>query len=59
MHSEVLCESLELALDFNWFGLQQWVFDTSLQKITNVIPTSAVKQSTKVHGPLVNYMNQK
>ncbi len=40
--------------DFNWFSLQQWVFDTSLQKIANVIPTAAVKQSAKVLGPLVD-----
>ncbi len=39
--------------DLNWFSLQQWVFDTSLQKIANVIPTAAVKQSAKVLGPLV------
>ncbi len=39
--------------DFNWFSLQQWVFDTSLQKIAKVIPTAAVKQSAKVLGPLV------
>ena len=39
--------------DFNWFSLQQGVFDTSLQKIANVIPTAAVKQSAKVLGPLV------
>ncbi len=38
---------------FNWFSLQQLTFDTSLQKIANVIPTAAVKQSAKVHGPLV------
>ncbi len=35
--------------------MQQWVFDTSLQKIANVIPTAAVKQSAKVLGPLVRY----
>ncbi len=40
--------------DFNWFSLQQWVFDRSLQKIANVIPTAAVKQSAKVLGPLVS-----
>ncbi len=40
-------------LDFNWFSLQQWVFD-SLQKIDNVIPTAAVKHSAKVLGPLVS-----
>ncbi len=40
--------------DFNWYSLQQWVFDTSLQKIANIIPTAAVKQSAKVLGPLVN-----
>ncbi len=28
-------------------------FDTSLQKIANVIPTAGVKQGAKVHGPLV------
>ncbi len=39
-------------LDFNWFSRQQWVFD-SLQKIANVIPTAAVKQSAKVLGPPV------
>ncbi len=40
--------------DFNRFSLQQWVFDTSLQKkIGNAIPTAAVKQSAKVLGPLV------
>ncbi len=42
--------------DFNWFSLQQWVFDTSLQKIANVIPTAAVKQSAKVLGPLVCFV---
>ncbi len=39
--------------DFNWFSLQQWVFDTSLQKIANVIPTAAVKQRAKVLGPVL------
>ncbi len=39
--------------DFSWYSLQQWVFDTSLQKIANVIPTAAFKQSAKVLGPLV------
>ncbi len=53
MHYEVLCESYNITLDFNWFSLQQGVFDTSLQKIANVIPTAAVKQSAEVHGPLV------
>ncbi len=33
--------------------MQQGVFDINLQKIANVIPTAAVKQSTKVLGPLV------
>ncbi len=47
MDSEVLWES------FNWFGLQQQVFDTSLQKTANFISTAAVNQSAKVHGPLV------
>ncbi len=40
-------------LDFSWFSLQQWVFDTCLQKIPNAILTVAVKQSANVHGPLV------
>ncbi len=31
-------------------------FDTCLQKISNVIPTAAVKQSAKVHGPRVQEM---
>ncbi len=57
MHSGVLCNSLELSLDFNWFSLQQWVFDTSLQKIASVIPTTAVKESAKVHGPLAYYLH--
>ncbi len=39
--------------DFNWFSLQQWVFDTNLQRIANVILAAAVKQSAKVRGPLV------
>ncbi len=30
---------------------------TSLQKIANVIPTAAVKQSTKDLGPLVNTLS--
>ena len=33
--------------------MQEWVFDTSLQKIANVNPAAAVKQSAKVLGPLV------
>ncbi len=47
MHSEVLGESLELTLDFNGLHLQQRVFDISLQKIANVIPTAAVKQTPR------------
>ncbi len=43
--------------DFNWFSLQEWVFDTSLQKLANVIPTAAVKQSAKVLGPLIFIFN--
>ncbi len=31
---------LELTLDFNGFSLMQWVFDTNVQKIANVIPTT-------------------
>ena len=58
MHSEVMCESLELILDFNWFSLQHRVFDTSLQKIANVLLTAAVKQSAKVQGPLVYFIEQ-
>ncbi len=46
----------ELTLDLIWFSLQQWVFDTSLQKFANVIPTAAVKQDAKVHGPLVSFV---
>ena len=42
---------VRVSLDFNWFSLQQWVFDTSLQKIANVTPTAAVKQSVKAHAP--------
>ncbi len=42
--------------DFNWFSLQQWVFDTSLQKIAHIIPNAVVKQSAKVLGPLVIYL---
>ena len=58
MRSELLCDRLELTLEFIWFSLQQWVFDTSLQKIANAIPTAAVKQSPKVYGPLVlNFVN--
>ncbi len=34
-----------------------WVFDTSLQKIANVVPTVAVKQSAKVHVPLVCFIS--
>ncbi len=44
---------------FNWFSLQQWVFNTSLQKIASVTPTAAVKQSAKVLGPLVLHSRQK
>ncbi len=39
--------------DINWFSLQQWIFNTSPQKIANVIPTAAVKQSAKVLRPPV------
>ncbi len=49
---------LRVNADFTWFSLHQWVFDTSLQKITNVIPTAAVKQSAKVLGPLVEFVIQ-
>ncbi len=40
----------ELTLDFNWV--------TSLQKIANVIPTAAVMQIDKVHGPLVKRLTR-
>ncbi len=53
MHSEVHVYCVRVSPDFKWFSLQQWVFDTSLLKIANVIPTAAVKQSAKVLGPLV------
>ena len=44
--------------DFNWFSVHQWViFDTSLQKIDNVIPNAAVKQSAKVLGPLITVVH--
>ena len=42
---------------FKWFSLQQWVFDTSLQKTASVMPNAVVKQSARVHGPLVNFQN--
>ncbi len=42
----------ELTQCFVSFSLQQWVFDTSLQKIASVIPPAVVKQSNKVNGPL-------
>ncbi len=40
---------------FNWFSLQQWIFGASLQKIANVTPTAAVKQTAKVLVPLVEF----
>ncbi len=48
-----VCDILELTLEFTWFSLPQSVFDASLQKIANVLPTAALKQSAKVHGTLV------
>ncbi len=39
----------DLTLDFIWFSLQHWVFDTSLQKIANVIPAAAVFDKYMYH----------
>ncbi len=46
-----------LILDFDWFSLQQGVFDACLQNIANVIPTVGIKQIAKADGHLVGLFN--
>ena len=42
---------------FQLISLQQWVFDTFLQKIANVIPTAVAKQSAKAMDILFQIYN--
>ncbi len=43
--------------DFNWFSLQQSAFDSSLQKIANVIPTAAGPWTSCYHCCFFLFLN--